>query len=211
MKTHATFFLLMAVFACLAPAQPRPTLMPPTLPSPDSCVVLALQNQAAMQNALLNVSAAAETRRAAFTKYFPTLSGSAGYFHATNPLIDLSTADTMALQRVPGIGPYYARRIADYRERLGGYVSLDQLDEIPNFPSAAKAFFVVSGQPSRRLDVNRLSLNELKRHPYINYYQARAIVDHRRNSGKINDLSDLRLLPDFPPDAIDRLRPYVSY
>ena len=125
--------------------------------------------------------------------------------------IDLNLADTTQLKAVPGIGSYFARRIADYGNRLGGYVSLDQLDEIPDFPSAAKAFFVVSGQPSRRLDVNRLSLNELKRHPYLNYYQARAIVDHRRNSGKINDLNDLRLLPDFPPEAIERLRPYVSY
>lgn len=130
---------------------------------------------------------------------------------ADGETIDLNLADTTQLKTVPGIGSYFARRIADYGERLGGYVSLDQLDEIPNFPSAAKAYLVVSGQPVRRLDINRQSLDQLKRHPYLNYYQARAIVNHRRTVGKINDLDDLHLLPDFPPEAIARLRPYVSY
>ena len=138
-------------------------------------------------------------------------SGEASSKLADGETIDLNHADTTQLKTVPGIGSYFARRIADYGKRLGGYVSLDQLDEIPNFPVGAKAFFVISGQPTRRLDVNRLSLDELKRHPYINYYQARAIVNHRRTAGRINDLDDLHLLPDFPPEAIARLRPYVSY
>lgn len=125
--------------------------------------------------------------------------------------IDLNRADTTALMTVPGIGSYLARRIVDYGQRLGGYVSIDQLDEIPGVPSTAKSFFVVALTAPRQINVNRLSLNELKRHPYINYYQARAIVDHRRNTGPIKDLSELHLLNDFPPEAIDRLRPYVSY
>ena len=59
--------------------------------------------------------------------------------------------------------------------------------------------------------MNSLSLNELKQHPYINFYQARAIVDYRRQNGPIADIDELRLLPDFSDAAIDRLRPYVSY
>ena len=42
----------------------------------------------------------------------------------------LNTADTTVLKTVPGIGPYYARKVVEYGERLGGYVSVDQLDEI---------------------------------------------------------------------------------
>jgi len=127
--------------------------------------------------------------------------------------IDLATADTTLLQRVPGIGPYYARRIVDYRQRLGGYASLSQLDEIDGFPSEALSFLTLEPGAAavEKLNVNSLSLNELKRHPYINYYQARAIVDYRRQNGPIADLSELRLLPDFGDEAIKRLRPYVAY
>ena len=123
--------------------------------------------------------------------------------------IDINLSDTTALKTIPGIGSYYARRIVDYRNRLGGFVSVEQLDEIEGVPSEVKAYMVVSQPHPRQLDINRLSLNELKRHPYINYYQARAIVDYRRLHGPVSSLSDLRLLPEFPSEAIARLEPYV--
>lgn len=124
----------------------------------------------------------------------------------------LNNLDTATLQRVPGIGSYYARRIVAYGERLGGYVSVDQLDEIDDVPAEAKKYMqVTDGGHVRKLHINKLSVNELKRHPYINYYQARAIVDYRRLHGPITDLQQLSLLQDFPSEAIARLRPYVSY
>ena len=123
----------------------------------------------------------------------------------------LNTADTTSLKTVPGIGPYFARKIVQYGERLGGYVSVDQLDEIEDFPLDAKDYLVIENPAPRKLNVNKLSLNELKRHPYINFYQARAITDYRRLHGPIRSLQDLRLSKDFPPEAITRLEPYVEY
>lgn len=126
--------------------------------------------------------------------------------------VDLNILDTAAYRTVPGIGSYYARKILDYGRRLGGYTSVDQLDEIDGFPQTAKAFFTVAGSDSlQHVCINRLSLNELKRHPYINYYQAKAIVDYRRQTGPIHSLDELRLLRDFPQEAIGRLRPYICY
>lgn len=130
---------------------------------------------------------------------------------AENETIELSSADTTELKRVPGIGDYYARQIIEYRERLGGYVSIDQLDEIDGFPQKAKQFLVLTTSQPLQLNLNQLSLKELRRHPYINYYQARAIIDYRRTEGKINSLDDLRLLRDFPQEAIDKLKPYVCF
>ena len=123
----------------------------------------------------------------------------------------LNTADTAQLKKVPGIGTYYAKEIMRHGQRLGGYVSVDQLDEIEDFPQASKKYFVIANPQPRKLNVNRLKLNELRRHPYINYYQAKAIVDYRRLQGDIHSLQDLSLLPDFPPEAIKRLEPYVEY
>jgi DNA uptake protein ComE-like DNA-binding protein len=125
--------------------------------------------------------------------------------------VELGTADTTQLQTVPGIGPYYAREIVRYGQRLGGYVSVDQLDEIESFPQEAKRFFVVQEANPRKLNLNRLSLNELRRHPYINYYMAKTIIDYRRLHGRIASLEDLRLSRDFPPEVIRRLKPYVAF
>ena len=123
----------------------------------------------------------------------------------------LNTADSAALVTVPGIGPYFARKVIWYGERLGGYVSVDQLDEIEGFPLDAKDYFVVENACPEKLNINQLSLAALKRHPYINYFQAKAILDYRRLHGPIHSLDDLRLSKDFPPEAIARLTPYVEY
>ena len=124
--------------------------------------------------------------------------------------VDLNVADTTQLQLVPGIGSYFARRIVQYRDRLGGYVSVGQLDEIEDFPASAKSFLTVTSSPLR-LDVNKLSLAQLRRHPYINYYQARAIVEYRRLRGPFQSLEDLASLPDFTPQDIQRLSPYLEF
>ena len=124
----------------------------------------------------------------------------------------LNRADTAQLRKVPGIGPYFARKIVEYRERLGGYYRVQQLLEIEDFPETAVDFFIIPDDTQlRKLNINRLSLNELKRHPYLNFYQARAIVDYRRLHGTIQSLDQLSLLRDFPREAIERLTPYVEY
>ena len=126
--------------------------------------------------------------------------------------IVLNRADTAQLRKVPGIGPYFARKIVEYRERLGGYYRVQQLLEIEDFPETAVDFFIIPDDTQlRKLNINRLSLNELKRHPYLNFYQARAIVDYRRLHGTIQSLDQLSLLRDFPREAIERLTPYVEY
>ena len=123
----------------------------------------------------------------------------------------LNTADTTELRKVPGIGTYYAARIVRYGQRLGGYVSVDQLDEIEDFPQETKKYFVIEDAHPQQLNVNQLTLQQLRKHPYINFYQAKAIVDYRRLHGNLKSLQELRLSKDFPPEAIERLTPYVTF
>lgn len=125
--------------------------------------------------------------------------------------IVLNTADTTELVKVPGIGDYYARMIVEYGERLGGYVSVDQLEEVENFPTEAKKYFIISNPNPRKINVNKLSLGQLRRHPYVNYYFAKAILDYRRLYGKIDSLGCLKTHPDCPEEKIRRLEPYVEY
>jgi DNA uptake protein ComE-like DNA-binding protein len=128
-----------------------------------------------------------------------------------NEHVVLNTADTTELRRVPGIGPYYAKEIVRRGKWLGGYVSVDQLDEIADFPQASKKYFVIQQANPKKLNVNQLTLQQLRRHPYINYYQARAIKDYCRLHGPLKSLDDLRLSRDFPPEVIQRLAPYVTF
>ena len=59
----------------------------------DSCKVLALRNNAAVKNAALDVAAAQEVKKQAFTKYFPNVSVMAGGYYAANPLFEYGIDD----------------------------------------------------------------------------------------------------------------------
>ncbi len=126
-------------------------------------------------------------------------------------VVELNRADTTMLKKVPGIGSYYARKVVAYRERLGGYYSTDQLFEIEGFPEEAVDFFSIDAGAVNRLDINKMSMSQLRKHPYINFYMAKAIADRRRLKGPLKSLNDLSLLPDFPPEVIERLSHYVSF
>lgn len=125
--------------------------------------------------------------------------------------IALNTADTTTLKRVPGIGSGYARAIVNYRNRLGGYVDVNQLLDIKGIPSEALQYIVLGNNDVKKLDVNHLSLNQLKQHPYLNFYQARALVESRRLHGPLRSAADLRLISDFTEADIKRLIPYLQF
>ena len=63
----------------------------------------------------------------------------------------------------------------------------------------------------KRINLNKATVSQMQQHPYINFYQARAITDYRRLHGPLKSLNDLSLHPDFPPEAITRLLPYVEF
>ena len=125
--------------------------------------------------------------------------------------IALNTADTTMLKRVPGIGSGYARAIVNYRNRLGGYVDVNQLLDIKGVPPEALQYIVLGNNDVKKLDVNHLSLNQLKQHPYLNFYQARALVESRRLHGPLRSAADLRLISDFTEADIKRLIPYLQF
>ncbi len=124
--------------------------------------------------------------------------------------LDLNAVDTATLKEVPGIASYRARQIVRYRERLGGFVSTAQLAEIEGFPAdELEAWFKVEPSAVRRIDINKASVQEMGRHPYIGFARARAIEAYRRNQGRITSLDDLQLLDGFSADERRRMEGYI--
>ncbi len=125
--------------------------------------------------------------------------------------ISLNTSDTSSFQKIPGVGSGYARAIVNYRNRLGGFYSVKQIEEIGGVPPETEKFLKVLPSEVHKLRINQLTINQLRRHPYINFYQARAICDFRRLHGPIKNLRQLANDRDFPPAEIARLEPYIDY
>lgn len=102
-------------------------------------------------------------------------------------VIDVNKADSAALVKLYGIGGYYARKIIDYRRRVGNFYTTEQLLEIDGIDSVRYAGFAknIKVDPS---DVKRFSLDTagkhfLVRHPYIGAYAARGILLMREKFG----------------------------
>lgn len=123
----------------------------------------------------------------------------------------LNMTDTAQLKKVPGIGTAYARAIISYGERLGGYVNVMQLMEINGFPEESLKYFEVKPADIKKVNVNRLSVQKMSRHPYITFFMAKKIADFRRLNGPLTDISQLKLDKNFTPDVIERIRPYLEY
>lgn len=127
--------------------------------------------------------------------------------------IDLNAADTTELKKIPGIGSYFAMSIVRYRDRLGGYVSTDQLFEVDDrLPSDIDSwFFVTDTFHVRKLPVNSATLSELRAHPYMNFYKAREIIEYRRQNGDIRNPPQMSLFEEFSAEDMARLEPYLDF
>ena len=130
-------------------------------------------------------------------------------------VVELNTADTTMLKKVPGIGSTFAKRIVSYRDLLGGFYSVAQLSEIygideDRYASLAQWFSADTELISKIL-LNTISQDSLNRHPYINYSQSRAIMQLRRQKGKLTGWENLQLLNEFTEVDKIRLQYYMSF
>lgn len=126
--------------------------------------------------------------------------------------VDINTADTTDLMRIPGIGSYRSSKIVEYRRKLGGFVNAEQVMEACDLPDELLQWVKVNVDvPVRKVNVNKLSLQRLMNHPYITFYQARAIVEYRKAHGDLKGVEDLKGLEGFTPLKIEKLQPYLEF
>ena len=131
------------------------------------------------------------------------------------PKLELNRADSAALVALRGIGPYYARKILDYRERLGGFVDAAQLLEIDGLDADRLAGFsedvTVDAKKIRKIDLWHASDTVLARHPYIGAKGARSVLRYRQLYDSARwTLPDLAKERALPPENIEKLKKYIE-
>ena len=113
-----------------------------------------------------------------------------------------------------GIGSGYAKRIVKYREQLGGFCRSEQLLEIYGFSQElyekVAPNIIIDPENVRKINLNTATLDQLKRHPYLDYYQAKAIVKYREVGNRFTVVSDLLKVNLIYDDTFEKLKPYLS-
>lgn len=137
------------------------------------------------------------------SKYNPTLNQ-----------VELNTADSAALVKVYGIGPATARRIMKYRAKLGGFTHVEQLQEVYSIDSARfsgiRRQVFADASLITKININTTSLEEMRKHPYIDYYIAKAIVDKRIKNGAYHSPDEIRSIALIYDELYLKLRPYLT-
>jgi competence ComEA-like helix-hairpin-helix protein len=133
---------------------------------------------------------------------------------AAGKTVEINAADTAELKKIPGIGSAFAGRIVKYRNLLGGYHSPEQLKEVYGLEETwteLLPWVTIDTARIRRLPVNTLPANVLSKHPYINYRQAKAIEQLRKQKKQLSGWENLQLLNEFSETDKQKLLPYLSF
>ncbi len=129
-------------------------------------------------------------------------------------VIAANDADTAALIVLPGIGSKLAARIINFREKLGGFYSVEQIGETYGLPDSTfqkiKGRLQVDGATLRKIAINTATKDELKAHPYIRWNLANAIVEYRNQHGAFKSLEELKNIVLIDDALLKKIAPYLE-
>ena len=132
---------------------------------------------------------------------------------AITPILELNSADSIKLVGLRGIGPAFASRIIRFRDRLGGFYRKEQLLEVYGIDSAKyhqlRDLIEVNAGLIRIINLNTVTFEEIKRHPYLTYKQMNAIIQYRSQHGSFKSIADLENIAILNEEIIRKIEPYI--
>lgn len=129
-------------------------------------------------------------------------------------VLDINTSDTTGFIALPGIGSKLAQRIIAFREKLGGFYSLDQIRETYGIADSTfvklRSKLILTNPSVKKININSATLEELKSHPYIRYNLANAILQYRFQHGNFSTLADIKKIMTITDEMFDKVLPYLT-
>lgn len=129
--------------------------------------------------------------------------------------IDINTSDTADWIKLKGIGSFLAKQIIQYKERLGGFHSLDQLKEVkylrPETIESLKGQLELKTKKVRTVNLNEAEWREIIRHPYFDKELTNAVCRYRRSYGQIFSLQELYENGLITKSKWEQIKPYCSF
>jgi competence protein ComEA len=128
--------------------------------------------------------------------------------------IDINTQDTADWISLPAIGNGLARRIMNFRDKLGGFYSIDQVAETYGLADSTfqliKSLLKCSLPALRTINLNTAGVEILRQHPYIRWKLANVIVQYRQQHGPFTTIQELANVSVISPELYQKIAPYLS-
>jgi len=129
-------------------------------------------------------------------------------------MVELNSADSIALISVSGIGPFYAKQIIKYRNDLGGFISLKQFADIWGLEKIdlerVSSQITIDTSNLIKINLNTSSIEGLWNHPYLNYKQSKSIVNYRMQHGDYNLIEDIQDIVLIDSILFRKIAPYLK-
>ncbi|MCF8322663.1 MAG: helix-hairpin-helix domain-containing protein [Flavobacterium sp.] len=131
-------------------------------------------------------------------------------------ILDINQATKEDLIKIYGIGEATSLRILKFKEGLGGFVSMDQMNDVWGLSLEVienlNSHFKVSAQPTvNKIDINNASIKELAQFPYFNYQIAKQIVTFRSMNGDFKNKDDLTKIKGLSIDKATIIALYLKF
>ncbi|MGQ9846209.1 MAG: helix-hairpin-helix domain-containing protein [Bacteroidales bacterium] len=130
-------------------------------------------------------------------------------------MIEINTADTIQLKKLPGIGSSFASRIVKYRNRLGGFYAKEQLKEIYGLNQELfdkiSPYIYVDVFEIKKININTGDYSTLIQNPYFTKETVKAILQYRKKYGKFNNGNDLLTHQIITEEEWLKLKWYVDF
>jgi DNA uptake protein ComE-like DNA-binding protein len=130
-------------------------------------------------------------------------------------IIEINTVDSAGLESLPLIGAKTAYRIIKYRDLIGGFISLNQLKEVWGFKDSMLLInekrIKIDSTKITKIKINSVSIDELKKHPYLKFNKAKVLILYREQHGKYNSISDFKSIKTITQDDISKILPYLNF
>jgi competence ComEA-like helix-hairpin-helix protein len=127
--------------------------------------------------------------------------------------IDINAASPEDWQKLNGIGVALAGKIVNYRSKLGGFTSIEQIKETYGLPDSTfqkvKQQLQLQTPILKKININTASVEEIQTHPYFKKKQAEILVLYRKNHGNFASVSDLQKTGVFPDEVLNKVKPYL--
>lgn len=131
-------------------------------------------------------------------------------------VIDINQATKEDLIKVYGIGEAISLRILKFKESLGGFVSMEQMNDIWGLSAEVienlNMHFTVSASPTlKKIDINNASIQELSVFPYFKYPISKNIVTYRSMNGDLKNTEDLTKIKGLSIEKAKIIALYLDF